>query len=115
VAGAPGLRQGLFANGVIELARQRALVVPVSAVRVDQPLPYVLSVEGDVVRQRTVTLGARGQAATDGGGQEGVVELLTGVPEGARLLRGTVGAMRDGSAVRVIAAAPMATASAATN
>ncbi|MDB5817330.1 MAG: secretion protein HlyD [Rhizobacter sp.] len=108
VAGAPGLRQGLFANGVIELERKRALVVPVSAVRVDQPLPYVLSVEGDVVRQRTVTLGARGEAATDAGRPEGVVEVLTGVPDGATLLRGTVGAMRDGTAVRMTGAVPAA-------
>ena len=122
-----GLRQGLFGRGAIELQRRTALVVPVEAVRIDQALPYVLTlVDGRVVR-RTVQLGARGEARLGGGGgvdrnvERGVeraveraVEITAGVDDGALLLRATVGALRDGTRVRQLppVAAPGAVASA---
>jgi multidrug efflux system membrane fusion protein len=40
-AGAPPLRQGLFAQGTLGTARASLLSVPVSAVRTDKPAPYV--------------------------------------------------------------------------
>jgi RND family efflux transporter MFP subunit len=94
----PGLRQGLFAKGSIELQRRPALVVPTGVVRVDQAKPYVLTVlEGKVV-QKPVVLGARGEAQL-GGSREAVVEVTEGLVAGATLLRGTVGLLRDGTAV----------------
>ena len=106
-----GLRQGLFGRGSIELQRKTTLVVPVSAVRVDQARPYVLAVAGGKVERRAVTLGARGEAAIDGS-LDSAVEVTGGIAEGTLLLRGTVGALRDGAAVRVAAQAkaPPATA-----
>ena len=101
----PGLRQGLFARGSIELQRRNALVAPVSAVRVDQARPYVLAVEAGRVVQRTVELGVRGEAQIDGR-IDNAVELASGVTEGATLLRGTTGSVRDGTPVR-LAAAPV--------
>ncbi|CAN5679096.1 efflux RND transporter periplasmic adaptor subunit [soil metagenome] len=94
-----GLRQGLFARGTIELQRKSALLLPESAVRIDQNAPYVMAVEGDFAKQRNVTIGARGEADL-GGGREPVVEVLAGVPEGARVLRGSVGLVRSGTPVR---------------
>jgi RND family efflux transporter MFP subunit len=100
----PGLRQGLFGRGSIELQRKATLVVPLSAVRVDQAQPYVLAVAGGKVEQRAVTLGARGDAVIDGS-VDSAVEVTSGIAEGTLLLRGTVGALRDGAAVRVAAQA----------
>jgi RND family efflux transporter MFP subunit len=106
----PGLRQGLFARGQIELQRRDALVAPVASVRVDQARPYVLAVQGGQVRQRTVELGARGTALIDGR-SEPAVELLSGATAGDVLLRASAGALRDGTAVKLAtpAAAPAAT------
>ena len=112
-----GLRQGLFARGSIELQRSDVLAVPVSAVRVDLARPYVLSVDGGKVVQRTVELGARGDSQF-GGNTEAAVEIKSGAADGMTLLRGTAGAVRDGTVVRIVSvgapAAPAAsTASAA--
>jgi len=96
----PGLRQGLFATGSIDLRSSNVLAVPVSAVRVDQDQPYVLAVAGDRIEQRKVTLGQRGELLVDGS-VEAAVELTTGVTEGTVLLRGSAGAVRDGSLVRI--------------
>ena len=116
----PGLRQGLFARGSVELERTQALVVPVSAVRVDQARPYVLVVLDGKVLQRSVTLGAHGQATLEGKRSTAtpkagartdlikvtevteVVEVTRGLSAGTTLLRGTVGAVRDGTLVRLL-------------
>ena len=100
----PGLRQGLFGRGSIVLQRKATLVVPVSAVRVDQARPYVLAVAGGKVERRPVTLGLRGDASIDGR-IDSAVEVTSGIAEGTLLLRGTVGALRDGAAVKVLTAA----------
>ena len=103
-----GLRQGLFARGSIELQRKDALVAPVSAVRVDQARPYVLVVQGGRALQRTVELGARGEATIDGR-IESAVELTRGATAGDTVLRASAGALRDGTAVKL--AAPSAAVS----
>ncbi|MBY0469034.1 MAG: efflux RND transporter periplasmic adaptor subunit [Burkholderiaceae bacterium] len=101
----PQLRQGLFLTGAIDLSTASALTVPLSAVRVDQAQPYVLAVVGGRVEQRKVTLGQRGELPIDGQ-TESVVELTSGVGDGTVLLRGTAGALRDGTVVRMLDAAP---------
>ena len=108
----PGLRQGLFGRGSVELQRKTTLVVPVSALRVDQARPYVLAVAGGKVERRAVTLGARGEAAIDGA-LDSAVEVTGGIAEGTLLLRGTVGALRDGTEVKVVAQAKAPAAPAA--
>ena len=106
----PNLRQGLFMTGSIDLSTASALTVPVSAVRVDQAQPYVLAVVGDRIELRKVTLGQRGEMPIDGR-IESVVELTSGVSDGMVLLRGSAGALRDGTPVRVLdAPAPAASA-----
>jgi hypothetical protein len=97
----------------MELQRKNAIAVPVSAVHVDQARPYVLAVDGGKVVQRPVELGARGEALFDGR-VEAAVEIVSGAAEGATLLRGTAGAVRDGTPVKLaVAAAPAAPASGA--
>lgn len=92
----PALRQGLFVRGVVELERRNALVLPESALRMDQARPYVLKLAGDQVRAVAPTLGARGQV----GGQD-MLEVLAGLSPGDRVLAGRAGLVRDGTAVRV--------------
>ena len=85
VAAQPGLRQGLFAQGQLATETQRALAVPLNAVRTDKPLPYVQVVEGDRIAHRTVQTGVRGQVDGE------LWVAVQGVADGARLLRGAAG------------------------
>jgi RND family efflux transporter MFP subunit len=106
----PGLRQGLFARGVIESERREALAIPEFAVRIEQARPYVFVVADGRIAQREVTLGARGDASFDGV-REQAVEVTRGLAPGDVLLRGRVGNLRDGTRVRLAAATPPAAAS----
>lgn len=106
----PGLRQGLFARATVELAARRALVVPASAVRLDQARPYVLALEDGRAVERPVGLGARGEASLEAG-RESAVEITSGLAAGATVLRATVGSLRAGTRLRLAAAAPAAAAS----
>ncbi|CAN5504242.1 efflux RND transporter periplasmic adaptor subunit [soil metagenome] len=108
----PGLRQGLFAKGSIDLQRKNALAVPVSAVRVDQAQPYVAMVQEGKVVQRTVALGVRGDAMFDGR-LESAVEVVSGATDGSMVLRGTAGQVRDGTPVKLMK--PAADAAVATS
>jgi membrane fusion protein, multidrug efflux system len=112
----PGLRQGLFARGTIEMAKKSALAAPLAAVRIDQAQPYVLAVQNGKVALRSVSLGLRGEAKLDGR-VDSVVELISGVQAGDTVLRGSAGAVRDGAVVKLPAAAAasaVATAASAT-
>jgi len=107
----PALRQGLFARGTIEIERRRVLALPLSAVRTDQAQPVVLQiVDGKAVRT-PVGLGVRG--TVDG---EGWVEIVSGLPDGARVLALSAGLVRDGTPLHLAAeaAAPAASAPSAT-
>ncbi|HKX95513.1 MAG TPA: efflux RND transporter periplasmic adaptor subunit, partial [Methylibium sp.] len=94
VDGQPGLRQGLFAQGEIELERRTALAVPASAVRIDQALPYAIALEEGRAVARPLALGLRSSAAAGG---EALVEVTAGLAEGSTVLRGSVGTVRDGT------------------
>jgi hypothetical protein len=103
----PALRQGLFAKGRIAVAAKTALAVPLSAVRTDQSLPYVLQVLDDKAQLKAVQLGQRGEV--DG---QPWVEIVSGLSDGAQLLAGSAGLVRDGTPVRFAAAAPIVPTSA---
>lgn len=105
VAAQPGLRQGLFAQGQLATETQRALAVPLNAVRTDKPLPYVQVVEGDRIAHRTVQTGVRGEVDGE------LWVAVQGVADGMRVLRGAAGVLREGTQVKL--AAPVAPASAA--
>ena len=94
----PALRQGLFAKGSIETARKQVLAVPLTAVRTDQALPYVMQVLADKAVQKPVQLGMRGEVAG-----QAWVEVVSGLSEGAQVLGGSVGSVRDGTSVRIAA------------
>lgn len=93
----PALRQGLFARGRVAVAETRSLAVPLAAVRTDLSQPYVLQVQDGKAVLKTVKLGARGEV----NGQPWVA-ITAGLAEGATVLTGTAGAVRDGTAVRLV-------------
>ncbi len=91
-----GLRQGLFAQGTLQIGTEPTLAVPLNAVRTDKPQPYVQLISNGVVVHQTVTLGARGQF--DGQPMLG----LQGVAENATLLSGSVGSLQAGTPVKLM-------------
>lgn len=93
------LRHGVFAQGLLSTGTLSTVAVPLSAVRTDKPQPYVQVVRDGKVQHLTVTLGARSEVD----GQ--TLVSLTGLPEGASVLAGTVGMLREGTLVKVPAAA----------
>lgn len=104
-----GLRQGLFAQGQLDASAQQVLSVPLTAVRTDKPAPYVQLLENQRVQHRPVRLGLRG----DVGGE--LMVQVEGIAEGAQVLAGHVGVLREGVPVRftrsAAAAPPQAAAS----
>ena len=93
----PALRQGLFARGRVAVAEVQGIAVPLAAVRTDLSQPYVLQVSNGKTTLKTVKLGARGELA----GQAWVI-VSDGLAEGATVLTGSAGAVRDGTPVRLV-------------
>ncbi|MEX8495848.1 efflux RND transporter periplasmic adaptor subunit [Sphaerotilus sp.] len=96
---AQGLRVGLFARGTVALEQRRVLSVPLSAVRMDDALPYVVLLDGSALRRRTVTTGVHGLVD-----RIESIEITEGLHGGDRVLRGSLGTVRDGTPARLIAA-----------
>ncbi len=96
---APGLRQGLFAQGVLGTGHLQTLAVPLSAVRTDKPQPYVQLAEKQQVRHQTVELGARGEIDAQ------AMVAIKGVSENAKVVSGSVGTLRDGTPITLAPAA----------
>lgn len=94
----PALRQGLFVRGTIELERKQALALPLSAVRTDQAQPYVVQIRDAKASVTPVHLGVRGIVDA-----QTWVEIASGLDEGAQVLAGSAGLVRDGTPVRVAA------------
>ena len=94
IADSAGLRQGLFAQGTLATGRSSALAVPLAAVRTDKPAPYVQVVENNQVAHKPVEPGARGEWS-----KESWV-AVAGLQPGAVVIRGHVGPLRAGSAVK---------------
>ena len=93
----PGLRQGLFAQGTLNIGSSDALAVPLSAVRSDKPMPYVQMISDNKVVNQPVELGPRGEV-------EGTLMVsIKGVPENAILVNGSIGTLREGTAVKISA------------
>ena len=102
VNGREGLRQGLFAQGSLGTQTMQVLAVPVSSVRTDKPQPYVQVVENGQVRHITVQPGVRSE-----GDHQSLVAVI-GVSEGAQVLAGSLGAVREGVQVQFTAPAKSA-------
>ena len=92
----PGLRQGLFAQGTLGTGHLQTLALPLSAVRTDKPQAYVQVVSNNKVSHQNVELGARGEVD----GQTMVA--IKGLSEGATVIIGSIGSLREGSTVKII-------------
>jgi RND family efflux transporter MFP subunit len=93
-AGKPqALRQGLFAEGLLNASSTRVLAVPLKSVRTDQVLPFVQLVREGKVHHQTVTLGLRGMADSE------EMVAVEGLREGDLLIKGATGLLRQGSKV----------------
>lgn len=101
VAGQDGLRQGLFAEGLLGTRTVQALAVPLSSVRTDKPLPYVQVVEGNQVRHVPVQTGTRTEKIRQNVTLTWVE--VKGVTEGTSVLMASAGAVRDGTSVKFTA------------
>jgi RND family efflux transporter MFP subunit len=93
----PGLRQGLFVQGRVQVGVVQAPAIPLSAVRTDKPTPYVQLVADNKLVHQPVQLGAR--AEVDGQ----TVVIVQGIPDNARLVNGSVGSLREGTSVTLTA------------
>jgi RND family efflux transporter MFP subunit len=100
LAPADGLRQGLFAQGMLVVGSHNSLSLPVSAVRNDRPRPYVQIVRDNKVVHQAIDVGAQGEF--DGQWMVGV----DGLPADTVVIAGSVGRLREGTAVK-FAASPL--------
>ena len=104
------LRQGLFAQGTLGTGHATLLAVPLSSLRSDKPAPYVQVIENGKVAHKTVTLGARGNAEANANAE--ALVAVTGIAEGAQVVRGHIGLLSEGLAVRLTPLAARTTATA---
>jgi RND family efflux transporter MFP subunit len=93
----PAVRAGMFARGEFELGRRPALTVPQTATVLREGFAYLFRLDGeDHVLQTKVTLGRRN-------GER--VEVLSGLPDGARVVETGASFLADGDAVKVVTGA----------
>ncbi len=97
-----GLRQGTFLQGVLGTGAVTALAVPLTAVRTDKPAPYVQAVNNSQIVHLPVGTGQSGEHA----GERWVA--VTGLPTGTQVVRGSVGALREGTPVKLAPTLPTA-------
>ena len=105
----PTLRHGLFVQGRLDVGQVQRLVVPLESVRIDRPEPYVQVADQGRVAHLPVRQGERFET------QGQTLVAVQGVPDGATVLAGRVGALPVGTRLRLpdAAAAPSSTAAAA--
>jgi len=108
VAANPGLRNGLFARGWIDLAQRTTLALPLSAVRSDQAQPYAIRINAGRAELRPLQLGGRGQV-----GDVVMVEVLKGLDDGDRVLAASAGLVPDGVRLKLAVAPAVASVPAA--
>ena len=85
---------GLFAEGRVNSAVHRALVVPMGALDETGPSPTVSRIRDNTVERVPVTVGVRDQ-------ERDVVEITAGLAEGDTVLVGAVKSLTPGTLVEV--------------
>lgn len=94
-SGDPALRPGAFAEITIPVSAPRMVpVIPQTAIRPSERGFIAYVVEGENVRERTLTIGMRTI--------DGSAEVLTGLKPGEILVVRGAEALRDGAAVRIV-------------
>ena len=89
------LKGGMFAKGSLQIARlDKTATIPLSSLRYDNGLTFVYQINGGKVAKTPVKLGVRDET-------RGVVQVIEGLIPGATVLRTNLGALREGSAVKI--------------
>jgi HlyD family secretion protein len=91
----PRIRIGAFARASIETVRRDGLAVPASAVLYDGHQPFVQIVRDGRIVQQSVKVGLQ---------MKGIIEILSGLSEGDSIVARAGAFLRDGDAVRTVAA-----------
>lgn len=112
---APILRPGLFLQGQIVTGQTEQLALPLTALRTDQPRPYVQLLESAQAGDGTAALRVQHRQVEAGSqsAQDGMtwVAVRSGLQAGDQVLAGSVGSLRAGTLVQL--EQPAATASGA--
>lgn len=90
-----GLRQGLFAQGTLQIGEIQTLAIPLSAVRTDKPKPYVQVVRDNRIVHLAAELGAQGKA--DGQWMVALAGLAPDTP----VVAGSIGRLREGTLIKM--------------
>jgi RND family efflux transporter MFP subunit len=89
------LRAGMFARGSVTVGRiEGALVIPLSAVRVEGGQTVIYSVASASLQRQPVKLGLQND-------DEGVVQILDGLDAQAQIVKSNLGVLRAGSQVKL--------------
>lgn len=89
------LKAGMFAKGAVTVSRiDRALVIPLAAVRIEGSQPVVYRVAGGSLQRQPVKLGLQND-------DEGVVQVLDGLDAQAQIVKSNLGVLRAGSQVKM--------------
>lgn len=101
VAAAPGLRQGLFAQGTLGTTKVQTLSVPLAALRTDKPVPYVQVVQGNAIVHQSVQQGAQNVR----GDNQGVTMVaVQNLAPGTIVTLASAGPLREGTKVKIAGA-----------
>jgi membrane fusion protein (multidrug efflux system) len=88
------LRGGLFAQGELVMERiENATLVPATAVREEIGRTFVYAIDNGILRKKPVTVGQSDAA--------GMLQVLTGLAPGDRVVKSNLGQLRDGAAAQV--------------
>jgi RND family efflux transporter MFP subunit len=99
-----GLRQGLFAQGTLNLQKKTVLAVPTKDIQTFKAQPFVQIVSEGVIRHQTVQLGLTGYLDTKD--NETQWTEISGVPLGAPVLKSHLGVLREGVRVQFTPMSP---------
>ena len=90
------LKGGMFAKGQLTVSKRAGvLVVPTTAVRDDAGQTYVWRIDAGKLVRTVVQVGLKSE-------NDGVIEIVSGLAAGARVVRSNLGSLRDGAAAKIL-------------
>lgn len=95
IQGQPALRHGVFVQGTLGTQKIQTVAIPIESVRTDKSMPYVQVVQDGKVTHLKVSLGAKGEV--NGKALMAIPEIA----EGTLVLASSVGAVREGTLVKL--------------
>lgn len=95
------LRVGMFGEAQLTISKKTGvLTVPRSALQTNGGVTFVYAIENATLVQKPVTVGMSGD-----NGEEGAVEITSGLDAGAQIVKANLGMLRTGTPVRIAQAA----------